>query len=138
MRRGAAWAMALALCVGGTTACSDDGGDGGTAGGASTTTAATTGAEGGDDLTAKVDEFCAVTEQVQARFQEIQSDSDDPPTSEEEAEIGQLAQGALPLMMELQPKLAEMLPGDAARFQECAQLFGGGVTGPNGAVVPPG
>ena len=132
MRRGAAWVMALALCVGGTAACGDDG-DGAAAEGTTSSTGPTTTAASDGDLTAQVDEFCEKSEAVQARFQEMQSGTGDPPTSEEEAELSQLASEALPLMMTLQGQQAQMLPGDAARFQECANLFNGGAT-----VAPPG
>ena len=137
MRRRAAWAMALALCLGGTAACGgDDGGDD-TAADASTTTTteATTTTESGD-LAAQVDEFCAKAEEFQRLAQVAGATQNgggsgavgpvDPSTSEATSQrMSDLTGEIVGTMITLQGAVAQMVPSDAARFQECAAPFGG-------------
>jgi len=124
--------MALVLGLGGMVGCGDDSGGGDAGGTTSTTstTSATGAASEGDseDLTAAVDEFCAKVDAVKERFEQVQGgEPGEPLSSEVEAELSDLVDEALPLMTSLQGQQAQMLPGDAARFRRCAELFGGSV-----------
>ncbi len=125
MRRGSVWVLALTLCVSGIAACGDDD-EGSSATTTTTTTAPTTTAL--DDPAAAVDEFCAKTEELDALAQELGDDPANPPSSEDEQYFQDLGGELLQMMMSLQPAAEQMLPGDAARFQECAEIFSGMAT----------
>lgn len=135
MRRGAAaGVVALALCIGGTAACGgDDGGDAAAETTSTTGTTDTTGPETSavaDDLSAAVEDFCAKSEEFQALIRSSATNGAagpvDPSTSEAaSARMTELTGELATLLMTLQGQTAQMLPGDAARFQECASVFGG-------------
>jgi len=137
MRRGAAWVVALALCVGGTAACGGDDGGGDAADGTTSTTATTAPETSAvaDDLSAAVDDFCAKSEEFQQLIRASAGNGAagpvDPSTSEAaSARMTELTGELAGQLMTLQAQTAQMLPGDAARFQECAQVFGGGAQVP--------
>ncbi|HMJ77085.1 MAG TPA: hypothetical protein VK507_14000, partial [Iamia sp.] len=108
----------------GLAACGDDGGS--RADAASTTAPSTTPSTAAIDTVAEVDAFCAKTDELRALLAEIEGRTQaEPPTSEEQAQIQTLGGEATQRMMTLQAYVPQMLPGDAARFQECSAVFGG-------------
>jgi hypothetical protein len=131
MRRGrlGPLALALTLTVLGASACSDQG-DAASDRDASTTTEA--GSTTAGDLSSQVDAFCAKAEEVTGLLAGLGNDPNDPPTAMEEAQIEESLTDATQMMIPLQLTTSAMTPGDAARFQECADLLGGtgGIQGP--------
>lgn len=125
MRRPLTCVLALALWVGAAAACGDDGARAGDATGASTTATTAPTSTAPADPAAAVDEFCTKTEELQALIQGLGEDPSKPPTSEQEARLSALAGETAQMMVTLQMSASTMLPGDAARFQECAAVLGG-------------
>ncbi len=117
--------MAL-CCAGGVAACGDDGGSSAssTTTAPTTTTAPATSATG--DLGAQVDAFCAQTEALQQLMTDQFEIKPPPPDGEEQ--INSAIEALVPVMIELQMLQGQMLPGDAARYQECAETVGGAPT----------
>jgi hypothetical protein len=139
--------MALALGVGGLGACGgDDSKDA-----ASTTTQGLTLKEG-------VDEFCKRTDEINEILFGLRPDPEETTTTEpgttvtpqgpttsqgsttsvievppeQEQRMSQLFLEASQMRTGLAGATADMLPGDAARFHECAAALGGGVDIPTG------
>ncbi|HEV7720404.1 MAG TPA: hypothetical protein VGO60_03935 [Iamia sp.] len=124
MRRRRPWILAVGLVLVGLAACGDDGGSRATA--SSTTAPATTPSTVAIDTAAEVDAFCTTTDELKALLAGMEArGTDQPPTSEEQARIQAVGGQATQKMMTLQGYLPRMLPGDAARFQECSAVFGG-------------
>jgi hypothetical protein len=135
MRRGLACTLALGLALGasGIAACGDDDGGGSASSTTTASTAPTSSAPGngsGDDLTSQVDQFCAITSELETIFRELSQGSDGgdappQPSPEQQARVQELGNQAAQLMMGLQGSVAQMIPSDAARFQQCAMVLGG-------------
>jgi hypothetical protein len=126
MRRGPICILALALCIGGVSACSGDDGDSDAT--ATTTTSAPASSESTttalEDPSAAVDEFCATTEEIKTLVREQEATA--PTTPQQGEEVQALVMEAAQMMFALRGQTAQMVPGDVTRFQECSALFGNG------------
>lgn len=130
-RRLCVLALAAALAL---VACGDD--DGGSADATTTTAAPTTSPTetAPADPAAEVDAFCAATDELRAILDEVAQNPDQQPTADQQARLQEVGGDATQRMMTLQASTAHMVPGDVARFQECAAVLSGG----GAPQMPPG
>ena len=117
MRRGLIRLAAPALVVGAMTAgglvgCGDDGG-----GGAG---APTTAGRSDEELVAEIDEFCTGVEEFQELVGQMAGDLEDIDPALQ-SQVADEARALARTELELEPQVSDLLPGDIARYERCAE-----------------